>query len=75
MQTCIFIYLSAFFSLTWNFDWDSKFDIVLSPNDCLDHKSQILLFLDRFEYFFSSLTWKFDGDSKSEYPVKSIATL
>ncbi len=38
--------------MSWNFDWDSIFDIVLSQNDCLDHKSQISLFLDRFEYFF-----------------------
>ena len=54
-----------FFSLTWKFDGDSKSDIVLSPNDSLDHKGPISLFMDRFEYFFS-LTWKFDGDSKSD---------
>ena len=38
--------------MTWKLNWDSKFDIVLSPNDCPDHNSPISLFLDRFEYFF-----------------------
>ncbi len=55
-----------FSSLTWKFYGDSKSDIVLSLNDSLDHKSQISLILDWFEYFSSSLTWKFDGDSKAD---------
>ncbi len=62
---CFWTNLDIFFSLTWKFDGVSKSAIVLSPHDCLDHKSPISLFLDRFEYFFS-LTWKFDGDSKSD---------
>ena len=44
--------IAYFFPLTWKFDGDSKSDIVLSPNDCQNHKSPISLFLDRFEYFF-----------------------
>ena len=38
--------------MTWKFDGDSKSDIVLSPNDSLDHKSPISLYMDKFEYFF-----------------------
>ena len=60
---CIWTDLNIFFLLWLG---NSKSDIVLSPNDCQDHKSPISLFLHRFEYFFSSLTWKFDGDSKSD---------
>jgi len=59
----IWIFFSSF---TWKFYGDSKSDIVLSPNDCLDHKSPISLFMDLFEYYFFSLIWKFDGDSKSD---------
>ena len=46
---CLWTDLTIFFSLTWKFDGDSKSDIVLSPNDSLDHKSPISLFMDRFE--------------------------
>ena len=38
--------------MTWKFDGYSKSDIVLSPNNRLDHKSPIYFFMDRFEYFF-----------------------
>ena len=38
--------------MTWKFYGDSKFDIVLSPNDSPDHNSPISLCLDQFEYFF-----------------------
>ncbi len=54
-----------FFSLTWKFNGDSKFDIVLYLKCHTGPQKSNFLFMDRLEYFFSS-TWKFDGDFKSD---------
>ncbi len=56
------------FSSTWNFDGDSKSDIVLSLKWLSGPQKSnfpISLFMVWFEYYFS-LTWKFNGDSKSD---------
>ena len=47
---CFWTDLNYFFSLIWKFNGDSRSDILLSPNDCLDNKSPISLFMDQFEY-------------------------
>ena len=54
------------FSLSWKFDGDSKFDIVLSLKSLSDHKSPNSCLWTDLNNFFS-LYWKLDGDSKNWY--------
>ena len=64
--SCLWTDLTNFFPLTWKFDGDSKSDMVLSPNDCLDHKSPIWIFWTSFLWMLSFLFTCTDMEACSE---------